>query len=76
MVTTITIPPAGSDTVFVYPRNGQSEAQTASDRSGCSRWATNQTGYDAGKPNPADPRRSDFQRASSACLEGRGYTVR
>jgi outer membrane lipoprotein SlyB len=69
-------PSAGSDRLFVYPRSGQSEARTANDHSECGRWASNQSGYDASRPNPADPRRSDYQRAISACLEGRGYTVR
>lgn len=69
-------PLAAADRLFVYPRNGQSEGQTANDRSECSRWATEQTGYDASRPTPADARRSDYRRAISACLEGRGYTVR
>lgn len=69
-------PFAGNDRLFVYPRSGQSEAQTASDHAECGRWASNQSGYDASRPNPADRRRGDYQRAISACLEGRGYTVR
>jgi outer membrane lipoprotein SlyB len=69
-------PPAGGDRLFIYPRSGQSEAQTARDRSECGRWASQQTGYDSGRADPADPRRSDYRRAISACLEGRGYTVR
>jgi hypothetical protein len=38
--------------VFVYPRNGQSEAQTQSDRSECHRWAVSQSGYDPTHPAP------------------------
>jgi hypothetical protein len=53
---------------IVYPRNGQTAAQTENDRRDCERWATTQ-------PNAmADA--TVFQRATTACLEGRGYTVR
>ncbi len=53
---------------IVYPRNGQSAAQTESDQQECNRWATTQAGAMADA--------SVFQRAVSACLDGRGYTVR
>ena len=51
-----------------YPRNGQSAEQTEADRRDCNRWATTQRGAmaDAGI----------FQRATFACMDGRGYTVR
>ncbi len=53
---------------IVYPRNGQSPAQTEADRRACDRWAMTQ-------PNAmADA--SVFQRATLACMDGRGYTVR
>jgi hypothetical protein len=76
-------PPAPSaavpEAVFVYPRNGQTEAQITADRSECNRWATSQTGYDPAGANVADAqaqqRAHDFKRAMSACLDGRGYTV-
>ena len=55
------------DPIF-YPRNKQSQAQTEADRQDCNRWATTQ----AGAMNDADI----FQRATFACMEGRGYTVR
>ena len=65
-------PSSLSDAFFVYPRNGQTEAQIALDRGECNRWATGQMGSD----NGGDPQRQQrFQRAVSACLEGRGYTV-
>jgi hypothetical protein len=55
------------DPIF-YPREGQSAAQTEADRQACNRWATTQ-------PNAmADA--SVFHRATLACMEGRGYTVR
>ena len=53
---------------IVYPRNGQSAAQTESDQQECNRWATTQAGAMADA--------SVFQRAVSACLDGRGYTLR
>ena len=34
------------DDIFIYPKNGQSEAQQASDRYECHSWAANQTGFD------------------------------
>ena len=53
---------------IVYPRNGQTPAQTEADRRACDRWAMTQ-------PNAmADA--SVFQRATLACMDGRGYTVR
>jgi hypothetical protein len=51
-----------------YPRNGQSAATVESDRRECNRWATTQAGAMADA--------SIFQRATFACMEGRGYTVR
>jgi len=76
-------PPAPPmEKLFIYPRQNQSEQQQATDRYECHKWAVSQTGFDptqlAGGP-PDDPRgqkRADYSRAMSACLEGRGYTVR
>jgi len=72
------MPPAvtGGGRLFVYPKAGQSDAQIAADRRTCSNWASAQTGYDPAKNAPADPRHSDFQRATAACLDARGYTVK
>ncbi len=60
-------PAAAPDPIF-YPRNGQSPALTEADRVECNRWATTQPSamLDA----------SVFQRATLACMEGRGYVVR
>jgi hypothetical protein len=53
---------------IIYPRNGQTAAQTETDRQECNRWATSQ-------PNAmADAQ--VFQRSVAACMDGRGYTVR
>ncbi|MCB1907826.1 MAG: hypothetical protein KDH15_10675 [Rhodocyclaceae bacterium] len=70
------------DTLFAYPNAGQDEATQAEDRFECHRWAAEQTGYDpslipAAGATPDDlKRRPDYLRALTACLEGRGYTVR
>jgi hypothetical protein len=73
---------AQNDTLFAYPKDGQSAEQQASDRYDCHKWALEQTGYDptqsgGGVPSEeAGQRRADYQRAMTSCLEGRGYSVR
>ena len=59
--------PRAADPIF-YPRNGQSAAQTEADRQDCNRWATTQ-------PSAMNDA-SVFQRATLACMDGRGYTAR
>jgi hypothetical protein len=59
--------PAVADPIF-YPRNGQSAAQTEADRQDCNRWATTQPRAMADA--------SIFQRATFACMDGRGYSAR
>lgn len=53
---------------IIYPGNGQSAAQTEADRQDCNRWATTQPRAMADA--------NIFHRATLACMEGRGYTVR
>jgi hypothetical protein len=84
-------PPAGAETVatdpvtedlFVYPREGQGEEQVAFDRYECHRWASDATGFDPTQSwggvaeDQAGALRQAYLRAMTACLEGRGYTVR
>lgn len=59
--------PARPDPI-IYPRNGQSAAQTEADRQECNRWATSQPAAmnDAGV----------FNRAVEACMDGRGYSMK
>lgn len=70
-----------SVSLFAYPKNGQTGAQQATDRIECQRWATAQTGIDSPPAGSSvsvaasPPRRQDYLRAESACLEGRGYSV-
>ncbi len=59
--------PAAPDPIF-YPRNNQSAAQTEADRRDCNAWATSQP------QAMADAK--VFQRATDACMDGRGYSVR
>ena len=60
--------PARAPEPIFYPRNGQSAAQTEADRQDCNRWATTQ-------PSAMNDA-SIFQRATLACMDGRGYTGR
>jgi uncharacterized membrane protein len=59
--------PAAPDPIF-YPNRGQSAAKAEADRQACNRWAMTQ------RDAVADA--SVFHRATLACMEGRGYTVR
>jgi hypothetical protein len=72
-------PPAGDD-FYIYPRNGQPQAQQAADRYECHNWAKGQTGFDPTAPGggvpDTGPRREQYQRAITACLEARGYSVK
>ena len=81
-------PPAGpaagapSDDFFIYPRNGQTQEQQAADQYECHSWSKNQTGFDPTQqaggvaPNETGSRREQYQRAMTACLEARGYSVK
>jgi len=75
-------PPPQGDQLFVYPQNGQSAEQQATDKYECHKWASSQTGFDptqasGGVPaNQPGSQRADYQRAMSACLQGRGYSAR
>ena len=74
--------PSGDDQLFVYPKNGQSAEQQATDRYECHTWAADQTRYDPSQPDggvspqQANDQRAAYFRAMTACLEGRGYSVR
>ncbi len=74
--------PPEADWLYSYPAQGQSEKQQADDRYTCHRWAVGQTGYDPTMPlggvaeSQSAQKRSDYQRALGACLEGRGYIVK
>jgi hypothetical protein len=74
--------PSSDGRIFVYPRNGQSEKLQAKDRYECHSWAVSQTHYDPTQPTSSTPEAqlnqmsADYKRAMSACLDGRGYTMK
>jgi hypothetical protein len=74
-------PDSAPTELYIYPRNGQTEAQQSEDRYQCHRWAVQQTHFDpsqSGGGGQVDPvsGRAGYVRAMGACLEGRGYTVK
>lgn len=76
---TVTAP---SSDVFMYPRNGQSAEQQATDKFECHEWAAKQAGFDptlpansGSSPSTVAVKTIDYRRAISACLDGRGYSV-
>jgi hypothetical protein len=67
---TVAAPPvaqASAPPLYVYPRQGQSIEQQKKDRSECDAWAASQA-------SPANS--ADYQRALTACMDGRAYTVK
>jgi hypothetical protein len=66
----------GSGDVFVYPKEGQTDEQRDRDRYECYTWAVDQTHFDPSAGAADTAKSSDYRRAFSACLEGRGYTVK
>jgi|SRR5471032_2212492 hypothetical protein len=62
-------PGGPSGQIFMYPKNGQSTEQQASDKAECQKWASDQAGQVAQNG-------SDYSRAMAACVEGRGYSAR
>jgi hypothetical protein len=71
-----------SEDIYTYPRSGQSAELQARDRYECHRWAADQTGFDPTRPAggvaaaDSTARRGEYFRAMTACLEGRGYSVK
>ena len=53
---------------IIYPRSGQGPEQTEADRQACNRWATTQRNAMADS--------GVFNRATEACMDARGYTLR
>ncbi len=64
--------------VIVYPKNGQSQDQQITDRYECYRWAVSQLGYDPTSAGGGTVRGdlTDYNRAQTACLVARGYSVK
>lgn len=78
-------PPPGApqnaqNDLIIYPKNGQSTEQQAADQFECNNWSKSQTGFDPTQPSggqseDVDRARNNYDRAMSACLQGRGYQV-
>lgn len=64
------------DDLYIYPSKGQSEQQQADDKYDCHRWAAKETGYDPIDSNSDTDQRAGYLRAMTACLTGRGYSVK
>jgi hypothetical protein len=66
---------------IIYPKNGQSKDQQAADEYECHNWSRGQSGFDPTQAQDgvadgdADRAHSNYDRAMSACLQGRGYQV-
>lgn len=76
--------PQGADTAtetpaldpIVYPANDQSQEQIDLDRQECHQWALEQSEFDPTSSQSASAEQDNrYERALSACLTGRGYTV-
>jgi hypothetical protein len=73
-------PESAPDDLMIYPKNGQTKERQAADQFECHNWAKGQTGFDPTQPGGgtsgnADAARNNYNRAMSACLQGRGYQV-
>ena len=66
----------GASDISVYPRNGQSEKQTADDKFECHKWSVAQTGFDPTRSVNLQGTVMDYRRAMDACLDARGYSVK
>jgi hypothetical protein len=68
--------------LYIYPKDGASYAQQATDYYECDVWAVKQTGFDPTLENGGEPpdvapaRQVQYLRAEATCLETRGYTVK
>ena len=77
-----TTEPPSNEELYIYPQHDQPPEQQATDKYECHQWAVSQTGFDPTQatggvaPEQAAAKRADYQRATKACLEGRGYSVR
>jgi hypothetical protein len=58
--------------LYVYPRQGQSNQQQSQDEAECNRWASSRMGGGLDAAQAV----ANFQRALTACLDAKGYSVR
>jgi hypothetical protein len=66
----------GSNNVYAYPKDGQSDEQQSTDRYECHKWAVAQSGFDPTQTSRATGNSGDYRRAMAACLDGRGYSAK
>ena len=64
--------------MYIYPKHEQNEEQQSKDRYECHRWAVSETDIDPtlDEEEPDPKSRGNYFRAMTACLEGRGYSVK
>lgn len=62
--------------IYAYPARGQSAEQQDRDYYDCHVWSVGQSGYDPSLEEQNNYKSKDYRRAMTACLEGRGYSVR
>jgi hypothetical protein len=68
--------------LYIYPKDGASYSQQATDYYQCDIWAVKQSGFDptlenGGVPSDvASARQVQYLRAQATCLETRGYAVK
>ena len=62
--------------IYAYPAQGQSAKQQDRDYYDCHVWAVSEAKYDPTLEGQDAGRARDYRRAISACLEGRGYSVK
>jgi hypothetical protein len=74
----VPVQPQAKENLFAYPDKGQSDAQTTQDRKECNDWAVQQSGLDPATAKRREKTRhlDDYNRAFTACMEGRDYTVK
>jgi hypothetical protein len=68
--------------LYIYPKDGASYSQQATDYYQCDIWAVKQSGFDPTLENGGVPsdvasgRQVQYLRAQATCLETRGYAVK
>jgi hypothetical protein len=67
---------ASAAELYVYPARGQTDDQAQRDRYECHLWAVDQTRFDPSMGDADAVQSGEYRRAITACLEGRGYTVK
>jgi len=70
------------DQLYIYPKDGASYSQQATDYYECDIWAVKQSGFDPTlenggvPPDVAPARQVQYLRSDATCLETRGYAVK